>query len=379
MKIGLLLPRSTFYTSISFDIFNGVKAKLIADRNEQIEIYTENIGFGAEKQVVYRAAEQLIMQHDTDIIFAYISHSSAQLLRPLFASTNRVLIVLDPGANLPQEWPKSENIVYHSLNNALGAFCLGDLMKKDGIREAAFSTGYYDGGYLQTFALAKGLEKAGIQLNHNVATGYIREEFSMKDLKPYLDSNTNKALVAIFSGDFLQWFFQEMQAKFPDRKEPIYLPPFALEESMLLSAPYPGGTIKGIAAWSKNLTYDSNLEFIDTMKQKNYKLNLFSLLGWETGILINLLKQIHIPGEGKKTVSTLTGSSIETPRGKVEFDTETNTSYGSLYTANIVKNDQNNCELLISGALDTRHSYSEMIKLELENSVSGWQNSYVCN
>jgi len=82
MKVGLLLPRSSFYTSISFDIFNGVKSKLHLDNNEEIKIFTENIGFGAEKHVVYRAAEQLIMQHDVDVIFAYIGHSIAQLLRP---------------------------------------------------------------------------------------------------------------------------------------------------------------------------------------------------------------------------------------------------------------------------------------------------------
>src|SRR5690606_27025170 len=132
MNIGLLLPRSTYYSSISFDLFNGIKARISPEKHPEIKIFTENIGFGAEKQMVYRAAEQLIMQHDVELVFAYIGHSVAQLLRPLFLATNRMLIVLDAGAHLPHEWPSSENIVYHSLNNAIGAYHLGDMARRDG-------------------------------------------------------------------------------------------------------------------------------------------------------------------------------------------------------------------------------------------------------
>ncbi len=379
MKIGLLLPRSTFYTSISFDIFNGMKSRLYSDNNEEIKVFTENIGFGAEKQLVYRAAEQLIMQHDVDVIFAYIGHSIAQLLRPLFLATNRILIVLDSGANLPQEWPQCDNIVYHSLNNSLGAFHLGKMVQKDGVREVGFSTGYYDGGYLHTYALAKGLERNGVEIKYNLATGYVREQFSMHDLKPYMESNSKKAIVAIFSGDFLQWFFQEMKLHFAKRSEIIYLPPFALEETMLDSTPHPEGILKGIASWSRNLENKANLEFTKTMRAEEKKINLFSLLGWEMGQLIDVLKKISVSGNGRQTVTNLMDVSLETPRGTVVFDSSTKTSYGPLYEVEIVKGKEGRCSLSVSQMLSTKQLFSEMIELELNNAVSGWQNSYVCN
>lgn len=381
MKVGLLLPRSSYYTSIAFDILDGFRQRISLDGNKDtISIFSENIGFGAEKQVVYRAAEQLIMQHDVDVVFGYIGHSMAQLLRPLFLSTNRILVVLDAGSSMPQEWPKCDNIVYHSLNNCLGAFCLGGLIRNDNIRETAISTCYYDGGYLHTLALAKGMERADVAIRHNVATGYIREGFSMGGLRPYVESGGRKAVAAIFSGDFLQWFFQEMNTHFEGRNEVIYLPPLALEEKMLEYAPSPNGKVKGVASWSGGLQNLENDIFMSKMKEEGKSHNLFSLLGWEAGQIINILKKSdNLVKSGNKTVEYLVNSSLETPRGTVVFSPEVNTSYGPLYEADIVSNGRNGCQLSISSVISPDALFSEMIQIELNNAVSGWQNSYLCN
>jgi branched-chain amino acid transport system substrate-binding protein len=90
ITIGLLLPRSTYYTGISFDIFEGMKASLEAHQRDKYRIVTENIGFGTDKQQCYRGAEQLLMHHDAKIVFAYVSHRIAQILRPLFTAANRL-------------------------------------------------------------------------------------------------------------------------------------------------------------------------------------------------------------------------------------------------------------------------------------------------
>ncbi len=54
--IGLLLPRSTYYTGLSFDIFEGVRSSLKQLQRDDIRIVTENIGFGTDKQLCYKAA-----------------------------------------------------------------------------------------------------------------------------------------------------------------------------------------------------------------------------------------------------------------------------------------------------------------------------------
>src|SRR5690606_28766694 len=101
-------------------------------RVNALKIVSENIGFGADKQQCYRAAENLIFNHDVDVIVAYIGQRMAQLLKPLLLSCNKLLLVLDSGANLPQEHPECPNIVYLSLHNALGAYLSARLAIKDG-------------------------------------------------------------------------------------------------------------------------------------------------------------------------------------------------------------------------------------------------------
>ena len=119
--IGLLLPRSTFYETIGFDLYEGLRSGLLQLGRDDIKIKTENIGFGADKQQCYRSAEKLLLEDNASIVIAYIGHKTAQLLRPLFLAANKILIVLDSGAHLSQEYSSSPNIIYHSLHNALGA------------------------------------------------------------------------------------------------------------------------------------------------------------------------------------------------------------------------------------------------------------------
>ena len=61
-KIGILLPRSTYYQTISFDVFQGLKLGLENLKQKEYQIITENIGFGADKQQCYRAAEKLLLE-----------------------------------------------------------------------------------------------------------------------------------------------------------------------------------------------------------------------------------------------------------------------------------------------------------------------------
>ena len=81
--IGILLPRSSYYTGLSFDIFEGVRASLAEMGREDVRIVTENIGFGTDKQMCYKGAEQLIMHENASVVLAYIGHRMAQVLQPV--------------------------------------------------------------------------------------------------------------------------------------------------------------------------------------------------------------------------------------------------------------------------------------------------------
>lgn len=379
--IGILLARSTYYQTIGFDLYEGLRSGLKQLGRNDIKIVTENIGFGADKQQCYRSAEKLLLEENASIVVAYIGHRMAQLLRPLFLAANKMLIVLDAGANLPQEWPTCPNIFYHSLHNALGASLAAKQATEDGYKNAGMVTGYYDGGYLHTHSISKGFEETGGTITFNHATGYKSEDFSIKPLKDHLDQFSDSALLSIFSGDFVQWYFEGIKNSFENQNLSLYLPPFGFEETMLTNAIYPSNTVKGIAAWSKKIESSENEIFTAALTAAGKTPNLFSLLSWESAsITIKVLELIDEHQNNISQIATALQSFVfESPRGEIFFDSKTNTSIAPLYNAIVVSDANGNCELEIIGkATDVYNQFEKLIKQDLNNSTSAWYNSYVC-
>jgi branched-chain amino acid transport system substrate-binding protein len=379
--IGILLSRSTYYQTIGIDLYEGLRSGLKQLGRTDLKIVTENIGFGADKQQCYRSAEKLLLEENASIVIAYIGHRTAQLLRPLFLATNRILIVLDAGANMPLEWPTCPNIFYHSLHNSLGASLAAKEAIKDGYKNAGMVTGYYDGGYLHTYSISKSFQDNGGTISFNHATGYKTEDFTMEPLKEHLNNFPESALLSIFSGDYVQWYFEQIKNTFEKENLPVYLTPFGLEETMLSNAVYPGNNAKGIAAWSKKIESTENQIFIETITESGKTPNLFSLLSWESATIA--LKALELTLEHKNNISNvgqdLQSLSFISPRGKIYFDTKTNTSISPLYKASIISNTEGKCELQLEGeATEVSEYYKKLTDQDLDQTTSAWYNSYVC-
>ncbi len=376
LKVGLLLPRSTYYNAINFDLYEGFRAGLEQLGRDDIQLITENIGFGTDQQTCYRLAEKMLIEEQVQVVFAYVSHRMAQLLRPLFMAANKLLIVLDAGANMPQEWPSSPNIIFHSLHNSLGASFSARKAVKDGHRSATVHTGYYDGGYLQIHAGFNAYENAGGRVTGTHATGYLREEFS---ITPPENSN---CLLSFFSGDFIQWYFEELQKQAGDERTSVYLPPFGLEESVLAQTDFIQHPVHGTIAWSNKLDNVENQTFCKALADRGREANLFSLLGWEAARLANRATEImHAQnGNGRKASAELLNFSFESPRGTIHFHENSHTSLGPMYYAS-VQEQNGKCQLAITETIpveEVRNTYEEMISIKLENNISGWYNSYAC-
>ncbi|UOX32568.1 ABC transporter substrate-binding protein [Flavobacterium sediminilitoris] len=379
-KIGLLLPRSTYYETISFDIFQGLKSGLENFKNKEYKIITENIGFGADKQQCYRAAEKLLLEENVSIVVAYIGHRTAELLRPLFLAANKILVVLDAGANLPNEWPSCPNIFYHSLHNALGARLTAQKAVNDGFNEGALITGYYDGGYLHTYSISKSFEDFNGKIVFNHATGYKTEDFSMEPLQSHLNTYPNTALLSLFSGDFVQWYFKEIEKYFKNDNIPIYLTPFGMEESTLEEAVFPSNNVKGIISWSKKINNQENKTFIETLETSGRKPNMFSLISWESvSIVDKIIDLLDIHKNNLVEISTeLKKFEFDSPRGTISFDVKTNTTLSPLFEAKLIKKN-GFCEIEIEKSIPNyKEEFEKLASFELENINSAWYNSYTC-
>lgn len=379
--IGILLARSTYYQTISFDLYEGLRSGLSHLEQNEIKIVTENIGFGADKQQCYRSAEKLLLEENASIVIAYIGHRTAQLLRPLFLAANKILIVLDAGANMPNEWPSCPNIFYHSLHNSLGASLVAKEATNDGYKNAGMVTGYYDGGYLHTYSISKTFQDTGGTISFNHVTGYQNDNFTMEPLKEHLNNYPDSALLSLFSGDYIEWYFKHIKNTFENQNVPIYLTPFGLEETTLGNSIYPGKNVKGIAAWSKKIKTHENKIFIEAISELGRIPNLFSLLSWESAFIV--VKALELLKKHKNNIvdvaKDLHSFTFTSPRGQIYFDSKTSTSISPLYKVAVVSNVDGKCELELEGeAIGVNEYYKKLVNQDLNQATSAWYNSYTC-
>ncbi len=57
LSIGLLLPRSTDYPALGFDILDGLRYRAAINSQDEIRFIPENIGYGEDHSLNYAKAE----------------------------------------------------------------------------------------------------------------------------------------------------------------------------------------------------------------------------------------------------------------------------------------------------------------------------------
>ena len=149
---------------------------------------------------------------------------------------------------------------------------------------------------------------------------------------------------------------------------------------MLKEAVYPGDKVSGVASWSVTLKNEQNALFTEKIQSAGREPNLFSLLGWEAGILADFLtKELQQQPNCKQAGEKLSQFSFESPRGTVVFDKETNSSIAPLYEAKIENDGTGHCAVKIVAEInDVVGAYESLRSQPIEESVSGWFNSYTC-
>ncbi len=382
-KIGVLLPRSTHYGAIAIDLLEGLRNGLQHyAANDIVQITTKSIGFGTHKEDVYKATEQLILEEDVQLVVAYISNKMVQVIRPLIMATHKILIVLDAGAGLPQEHPSCPNIIYHSLHNALGAKLAAKYAINDGHKEAVFASCLFDGGYLHTYAMSNSFTTHGGEIVYNHVTLYKPEEFTMQPLCNFYNTGNKACTLAIFSGEYAQWFYKSISAINQNTAACIYAAPFTLEENMLLDVDFPNISIKGVVSWSSTLDNEENKKFKANIEASQNHANVFNLLTWEASQLIVYifsLTEIH-----KKNIIAITKALKEkqfnTPRGLLTFNVKYNTTLTPMHEVVLIRTNENKSALNITNTIyDVNADFENMAIEEIVGITSGWFNSYVCN
>ena len=98
------------------DFMDGIKAVFNqTELQSDIRISSESIGFGGNEKEVYEKAEKILVLEAVDILVAYIDLRVLELIKPLLYASGKLVLVVNPGANFPQNWVPQPNIIFITL------------------------------------------------------------------------------------------------------------------------------------------------------------------------------------------------------------------------------------------------------------------------
>lgn len=379
-QIGILLPRSGVYPTMTFDMVDGFKSALNTSGAENYELKTAGIGHGGNNKEIYTACEQLIM-NGASIIVGYINPSTAAVLEPMMKASNTLMISLDAGYHLQSPTQQLQNTFTLSLQGALAARITPYIAAKRGIGKFAFTCSFYDAGYRIPFGLFNGSDDNNCQIVFNHTTKLKKNEFTIEPLTSYIANNKGTAIFSATCGDMTKDLFEAAANNTAFTDVPWFASSFTAEESWLSQIPFPNTNISAIVPWSRNLNNQENNVFATKMTEKNRVPNVFSLLGWEAGqIVAEALKHSDISAQ----IAALKASTFSTPRGTLSFDPKTLEAIMPLYEGTIVRNEDNGtCRLTLADAIPDDIVRMNYYKLRTESALledgnTSWFNSYGC-
>ena len=371
IRIGFLLPRSNEYPSIGFDLLDGLRIHLRLLGLEDAKVITSNIGLGDDPLVTYTAAEKLILEDDVQLILAYATSLNAELLYSLADTSGKPFLFLDPGMEIYEATPNP--LCRHiSLQGLLASFHLGKLAGL-GNRKIIASSSFLDGGYRGSWALYNGMISAGGSITGNHVTQFSEAEFSLAPLEQLVETTHSDAITASFSSYYCGFFMKHLQESDEKlRSLPFYCTPFMADEQLLSTIPFPGGTFHTIVPWATSLTIPANKLFLESIsKEKNKTANLFHLLGWEAAKVVQ-----KIISDG---ISAVDDWTFESPRGLVQFHSETKVTFAPLYNGQIEAGTNGECTLVIKETMPvTPVEHRELFFSKPEEGYSRWKNNFLC-
>jgi branched-chain amino acid transport system substrate-binding protein len=382
MKAGVLYPRSKAHPALLPDFVDGLKAALEhLCIGADIEILSESISYGGIEKEVVEKAEKLLLLDGADVLVAFIDLRILELLKPIFYSSGKLVLVVNPGANYPENWIPQPNILNLTLQHSFFNWLSGKLAADADRKQAAMATTFYDCGYLHTAAMVKSFEKQGGAISYNyVYNQRYDDSFEISPLTDFLLSDkTTNTLLCIFDSLPASLFYNRLNAFSGAGNLHLFVSPMMLEEQALEQVGSGCSfSIDGFLPWHASLDLEANREFMNSfLQQKKRAATVFALLGWETGLVLSQVFQ-HRQGQfadGAELVQKLAGIKINSPRGELRLDKGTH-----YFTAPFCKYGfaPQTGKASIEWMEMPEKEWIEFTGLTNEGHSSGWTNTYLC-
>ncbi|MBL7747162.1 MAG: ABC transporter substrate-binding protein [Chitinophagaceae bacterium] len=384
LRIGVLLPRSTLFPALGLDILNGIKCCLkYYGLSDNIKLLTDNIGFGIEEAEIYSKAEKFLLQDDADIVIVVADLNITELLEPLFTTSNKIMLMVNMGAGIPDKWQTAPTTIVHSLNLSFHTRLTGKLAAAENEnKKGAYTLSYYDAGYRHAYSMMNSHQQNGGEPMYTHVTHLRAEQFTLAPLEEFLTIHEEvKTLLCLFTAEMADQFY----AAIVPIREKLQLNLYA--SPMLLEA-YPHTTndqevtappLKGYTCWLPELDNPENTVYKENFKKTaNKEATLFGMLGWETGLILKeILNQYQQNNtNAAEVVPALCKITFNSPRGWMKMDQG---SYHTFSPSYLVSWSANGKTKEVKELLTIENEWKEFTAEQFpEDTSSGWRNTYLC-
>jgi len=378
MVAGVLLPTSSTHPLIPHQFMAGIRASL-KHRGIAVTLAPGYVGFGASGDTVKSEAEKLILEHDPDLIVAFVDHPIADTLFPLMAQLNKPLLVVNNGAKYAVDWKAPANVYFHTLENAYLSFLTSSYVSRQ-TAKAVMSTSYYDGGYSLCHALTQPFIDEGREILYNFAGSFKLAEFNTSSMSAFIRENRDAhTVLTVLSGELLGPFYQQLAEALPGSELRFYGSPVTLDETIGLGAEFPAAfAIQGFTGWYSNSGVEENITFSAKMRQASREPDAFSALGWDTGRILGQFLQLKDAGALLHALPENSFKTLEGAKGTLRLHEKSHHFTGDAYL--LKHSSASGTELLQTvDSAEGKGAMNKMITQKIEGMSSGWLNTYLCS
>ena len=378
MNVGILLPLSHTYPGISKDFMDGLNTLLLQKYpTGTVTIKKESAGFGGIEKDVYSRAEKLLVSDDVDILVAYIDEKVTDMLYSLIQATGKLLILVNPGANHTLNWIPQSTVVHLNLHHAFLSWLTGAWAAGSSYKQGAYSSTFYDCGYLHSADMVKNFIASGGNILYNsIYNKNNYDDFEIQGLTDFLTFRPDcENILCVYDELPASLLYEKLREH--KRDQPLHLfgsPMMMTEKALEKTGKGYNFSIHGHIPWQPALETEFNQHFI---KSCTRPATIFSLLGWETGLILDELLQNckNDQKEGEPFINHLKKSVLNGPRGEMKLDPET-----LYYTCPVGRVEQKTGSTVpeIEWISDIENEWRSFTSLQTEGTVTGWTNTYLC-
>lgn len=360
--IGVLLPQSKAYPKIAKDFVRGLRLAV----KDSVELKIEGIGYSNDPKIIINSIQKLVNQDDVALLTGLLGHFGIEEICNYVEEIEETLIYADIGATMPPNLNNRKGIICNSLGLVDSIHKLGKHLVSKGNTSIGVSTCYNDAGYDFIKSLENSIYDLGGQFSGHFITPLHPRENEAELMSNFTKEANHNAIFCSHNGIFAKEHATFLNENKIHKNTPIYGTQFSFSDDIIDQYADEFDGIKIISSWLPSLNNEENHKFVQDYSTKHDNIpSVFSLLGYENGLIIN-----HQLQQNKEKDSALIG-----PRGSLSTKNKNNRITSPSYLWEIKHDKKGNYQFL----KEIKESSKLEENVSNSSSINGWYNAYLCH